>query len=277
MVQAFGVISEWYSIKWNHPIDSMVFAPPLPGQTSCIRKSTSEARPSWDITIGFIVYMPYTCSMIYIMHYMYDTVWGFVVASPVPSLDVNPSTVNVGTATSTTWEALILGLNNRCTCAAFLAAPVWFEKRTSDLTQWEFRCPCSPGSTWPAADVRRAYCSRPCRFANVWPLETTWRQVAGWIGLAGSHLINMSARTKLLYIPWKDSMAKRAIKTTHPSSPVSMLPYTVVFHWPHCLTKQHRVVWPAATQADDHLTFSIAATWQPWQNLRFFDIFHIYS
>lgn len=49
-----------------------------------------------------------------------------MVASPVPSLDVNPSTVNVGTATSTstTWEALTLGINNCCTGAAFLAAPV---------------------------------------------------------------------------------------------------------------------------------------------------------
>lgn len=129
--------------------------------------------------------------MIYIMHYMYDTVWGFVVASPVPSLDVNPSTVNVGTATSTstTWEALTLGINNCCTGAAFLAAPVWFEKKTSDLTPWEFRCPCSPGSTWPAADVRRAYCSRPCRFANVWPLETKGKASGGmdWSGGVSSY------------------------------------------------------------------------------------------
>ena len=47
-----------------------------------------------------------------------------MVASPVPSLDVNPSTVIVGTATSTTWEALNLGLKSCCTGAAFLAAPV---------------------------------------------------------------------------------------------------------------------------------------------------------
>ena len=29
--------------------------------------------------------------------------------------------------------------------------------------------PCSPSSTWPATDVRRAYCSRPCRCASVGP------------------------------------------------------------------------------------------------------------
>ena len=57
------------------------------------------------------------------------------------------------------------------------------------------------------------------------PWRPRGRQVAGWIGLAGSHLINMSEWTKLLYIPWKDFDGQVSHKDHPPIFPCFIAPW----------------------------------------------------